>query len=128
MPMYEYHCYGCEITLVRLRRLSQRHEPLECPTCGGVAKFILSSFSIPKNALSAQDAATPSRNQSAPRIASGESVGIRVGPEVVNASIKNVTLEGFDVGISAHQNADFSASGVKFEGVKQAWKIAGSDG
>jgi putative FmdB family regulatory protein len=44
MPLYEYKCTACGEIISELRSASEREKPLECPTCGGEAEVILSTF------------------------------------------------------------------------------------
>lgn len=44
MPIYEYHCNGCNSTFEQLRPLSQASEPAECPKCHQPARRKMSTF------------------------------------------------------------------------------------
>jgi putative FmdB family regulatory protein len=35
MPLYEYRCADCGATFEKLRGMSEKDAPLDCPTCGG---------------------------------------------------------------------------------------------
>jgi putative FmdB family regulatory protein len=34
MPVYEYYCEPCDVKFDKMRPMSQRNEPIECPDCG----------------------------------------------------------------------------------------------
>ena len=34
MPIYEFHCDGCDATFERMTRMSARDERVACPECG----------------------------------------------------------------------------------------------
>ncbi|WCZ66273.1 hypothetical protein [Yersinia phage MHG19] len=39
MPMYEYHCAECGDKIEKIRKISERDEPIKCvsPSCEGIA-------------------------------------------------------------------------------------------
>ncbi|MDF1565562.1 MAG: zinc ribbon domain-containing protein [Deltaproteobacteria bacterium] len=46
MPLYEYRCQPCERTFEKIRRISEREEPVPCPECGEPAGPQMSAFAV----------------------------------------------------------------------------------
>jgi putative FmdB family regulatory protein len=46
LPTYEYSCPGCGSAFEALRKVSERDEPISCPSCGAEARRGLSSPSL----------------------------------------------------------------------------------
>lgn len=44
MPVYEYRCKDCGRKFGKLRSVSQRNAPLQCPVCGAEAEPVISMF------------------------------------------------------------------------------------
>lgn len=40
MPMYNYFCATCNLTIERYRSMIHRHHPMDCPGCNREMKFI----------------------------------------------------------------------------------------
>lgn len=41
MPMYSYHCTGCDEVYENMRSIAQRDVKLQCPTCNALCERIL---------------------------------------------------------------------------------------
>lgn len=52
MPTYEYLCNECSEVCTDLRKVSERNEEMVCPTCGGKARFIVSTPLISLDGIS----------------------------------------------------------------------------
>ena len=66
MPLYEYECEKCHEVFDELRSVSEREEPIACPTCSGRGHVVISGFaqgasggSSPGGACSTGEAACP---------------------------------------------------------------------
>lgn len=46
MPIYEYHCSGCEEAHEVLRKIAEMDEPEACPACGKECRRVLSRSSF----------------------------------------------------------------------------------
>lgn len=40
MPMYDYFCGKCNLTIQRFRHTEHRHDQQGCPGCGHAMKFV----------------------------------------------------------------------------------------
>ena len=45
MPLYEYHCDGCDEEFESIQSIAKRDDA-ECPDCGKPARRLLSGFSV----------------------------------------------------------------------------------
>jgi putative FmdB family regulatory protein len=48
MPLYEYECETCSEVFFELRRSDDREKPIECPTCGGPGRVLISQVATGK--------------------------------------------------------------------------------
>lgn len=46
MPVYEYHCTGCDHVFEELRSIAEFREPMACPICGEAANRVI--YSAPR--------------------------------------------------------------------------------
>src|ERR1700731_497029 len=46
MPLYEWHCAGCDLTFEALAGLGARHRRRRCPECARPAPRVVSNFAI----------------------------------------------------------------------------------
>lgn len=46
MPSYDYACETCETRFSKIRRISERHDPLPCPTCTEPANKLTTGCAI----------------------------------------------------------------------------------
>ena len=52
MPTFEYKCESCSVVTEDIRKIAERHDPMECPACGGKAQFIVSTPTIGLDGIS----------------------------------------------------------------------------
>lgn len=41
--IYEYKCKECELEFTEMRQMKEREEPIDCPSCNGAGKPIIST-------------------------------------------------------------------------------------
>ena len=58
MPLYEYKCDKCGQQYEAIKRLSQRQEDDQCPSCRGRAVRVLSGFAVGSGSACATPSAT----------------------------------------------------------------------
>lgn len=37
--IYNYKCKECELEFTEMRKMAERHDPIDCPACGGEGKY-----------------------------------------------------------------------------------------
>jgi len=47
--IYEYKCKNCGLVFTEMRQIKDRKEPIECYSCGGESKFIISTPTFQSN-------------------------------------------------------------------------------
>jgi len=61
MPLYEYHCDGCDRTFERLVPRPGEGAEAECPACGAKARKILSRFAVSSGSAASPADSCPNR-------------------------------------------------------------------
>jgi putative FmdB family regulatory protein len=114
MPFYEYQCKNknCAAVTTTLRRMDDRHAPLPCPKCNANTVLLLSVFSTPKSDSASMP---PFRGNVNPRNANNNRTS--------GVTLKNVHIEGANIGISLPQGANVDMQGVTFNNVKTPVEI-----
>ena len=41
--IYEYECKDCKLEFTEMRKMKDREEPIDCPSCNGSGKHIIST-------------------------------------------------------------------------------------
>ncbi len=76
MPMYDYHCQGCDSEFTLLRPMSQCSEPTECTQCGAMAPRRISAPRLATMSSERRHAhQTNERSRHEPRVRRGHVCG-----------------------------------------------------
>lgn len=119
MPLYEYVCIQCQSSLELRRPSYQRRAPVPCCECGSQMSY---SWLKPFATVTGEDPHQPSM----PTDPTVSTPGPREGSAAIHVAnaqdlmINNVSVEGFDVGVSLDKESTGRMTGLRTKDVGKA--------